>query len=86
MPAGAFDFFTSDQIRIRLYSRLPLNQTVTVYSGRNRDRAARMPVQYQNFTGFEVRYLFTISATLKVIASSNSLRSSPVIFLIFSSL
>ncbi len=32
-----------------------------------------------------VRYFFTISATLKVMASSNSRRSSPVSFLIFSS-
>ena len=32
-----------------------------------------------------VRYFFTISATLKVMASSNSRRSRPVSFLIFSS-
>ena len=31
-----------------------------------------------------VRYFFTISATLKVMASSNSRRSNPVSFLIFS--
>ena len=31
-----------------------------------------------------VRYFLTISATLKVMASSNSRRSSPVSFLIFS--
>ena len=30
-----------------------------------------------------VRYFFTIRATLKVMASSNSRRSSPVCFLIF---
>jgi len=33
----------------------------------------------------EVRYFLTIRATLKVMASSNSRRSSPVSFLIFSS-
>ena len=33
----------------------------------------------------EMRYFLTISATLKVMASSNSRRSSPVNFLIFSS-
>ena len=32
----------------------------------------------------EIRYFLTISATLKVMASSNSRRSSPVSFLIFS--
>ncbi len=33
----------------------------------------------------EIRYFFTIRATLKVMASSNSRRSRPVSFLIFSS-
>ena len=40
----------------------------------------------QYLTGLDSRYLLTISATLNTIASSNSLRSRPVIFLIFSSL
>ncbi len=40
----------------------------------------------QNFTGFAERYFFTISAILKTIAWSNSRRSRPVSFFIFSSL
>src|SRR5699024_11894270 len=36
------------------------------------------------FTGLEDRYFLTIRATLKTMASSNSRRSRPVIFLIFS--
>ena len=40
----------------------------------------------QNFTGFAERYFLTISAILKTIAWSNSRRSRPVSFFIFSSL
>ena len=38
----------------------------------------------QNLTGFAVRYFLTMSATFRVMALSNSRRSSPVSFLIFS--
>ena len=38
----------------------------------------------QYLIGFASRYFLTISATLNTMASSNSRRSSPVIFLIFS--
>lgn len=41
---------------------------------------------YQNFTGFAERYFFTIRAILNTIAWSNSRRSRPVSFFIFSSL
>ena len=41
-------------------------------------------IENQYLTGVESRYLFTISATLNTIASSNSRRSRPVSFLIFS--
>ena len=42
--------------------------------------------KYQYFMGFDTRYFLTMSATLNTIASSNSRRSRPVSFLIFSSL
>ena len=41
-------------------------------------------VIYQNLMGLELRYFLTMSATLKVIACSNSRRSSPVILRILS--
>ena len=39
---------------------------------------------YQNLMGLELRYFLTMRATLKVIACSNSRRSSPVILRILS--
>ena len=49
------------------------------------DRGPPLRFLVQESIPREVRYFLTISATLKVMASSNSRRSRPVSFLIFSS-
>ena len=49
-----------------------------------RRRGKARTAKYQYLAGLLDRYFFTISATLKTIASSNSRRSRPVSFLIFS--
>lgn len=57
--------------------------TVNVQRG-NRGTKQNRSQKYQNFTGLADRYFLTISAILKMIAWSNSRKSRPVSFLIFS--